>query len=839
MSVLNELLVFLSKHKNGEKTTHTGMYAPFKGSWCLIEPTDRDKFWEIYEKAYHESKGKRFGVGITEVQDGVCPVLVDIDMKFSTQDLSKGRQYTLSDIQYVLDVYVDAIKKHVKEPNMDCYVFEKPSPRIKDDHVKDGFHIMFMNVCVNKQIHKSIHQHVNQKVKTDKHLNHLLGIQTYDSLFDSAIVSNNWLMYGSHKQEEKQGYVVTHVYQGGKLHPHEFTGSPREFSIQGRSESECYEVIEEEPESECVSQEEHPDLYDKRFKVKSLLNMLNAQRCDEEPSWIRVGWVLRNIDPSFVDLWDAWSQQSEKYKPGECEKRWKRFKPKGYKINSLCYWAKEDNPEAYHEWMQKEMHSVIEYSIYCGAHYDIAMILFCKYEDRFKSTNPKRDEWYYFDNHRWHEMPAAYVLMNMMSTELTKDFARMHSHYKRRMIHTNPQVVKEFKEKADKCKKLMHQVKDNHFKSNVLKECARLFYDPEFEANLDDNANLIGFNNGVYDIENMVFRDGHPDDYLSKTTGIDYIEFKESDQVISDILSFFDKVFPQKDIREYVLTMFATFLGGSTEEQTFQIWTGGGSNGKSTVVDLFERCFGPEYTGKFSTTLLTRDRASSNACTPELQDVMRKRFASMQEPNDNDVIYTGAMKEYTGGDKIYSRGLYSKPTPFKPQFKLVMLCNKMPMIKGWDYGTWRRIRVVNFTSSFVDNPNPNNTNEFAKDRKLPLMFDEWKEAFMWLLIQYLKRYTEKGLKEPDAVIKASREYKKKSDAYFTFLEEHYLETSDDSDKVTSQEMYEIFKNWWRTTMTSQPPSKSDLMDYIQSNTKIKKSGKQYLTRLKYIHVVPM
>jgi putative DNA primase/helicase len=211
---------------------------------------------------------------------------------------------------------------------------------------------------------------------------------------------------------------------------------------------------------------------------------------------------------------------------------------------------------------------------------------------------------------------------------------------------------------------------------------------------------------------------------------------------------------------------------------------------------------------------------------------MKKRFASMQEPNDNDTIYTGAMKEYTGGDKIYSRGLFSSPTPFKPQFKLVLLCNKMPTIKGWDYGTWRRIRVVNFNSSFVDNPNPLNGTEYKKDRQLSTRFDKWKEAFMWLLLQYLAKYKKNGISEPMLVLNASKAYKKKSDMYFQFIDETFEQTGNESDKFAISQMYEGFKMWWKNSIgTGSMPIKNDLLDYISSNTKIHKLNKTHFNKL--------
>ena len=840
--MLNDLLIFLSNHKscNGKPAILTGMYPPFRGSWHVVDK-DMDTFWDLYTSIYTSAhkKGTRLGMGITEVQDEYCCVLIDVDLKFSKDDIAKGRIYTKDDICKIANIYKDIINRIViDQPIDDPYVFEKREPRMKENIVKDGFHIMFLNVVVNKQIHKYIHNEAISTIKKSNEFDHLIGIQELADILDCAIVNNNWMIYGTHKREENFGYQVTGRVSNDFYFYEVTCDDPRFFSIYGRSPSVIREDVSIESTQSTTSMdtivEDDTFCIDTCTKVKSLLNMLSDKRVEDEPLWIRVGWCLRNINTAFLPLWDEWSQRSSKYSPGECEKRWKRFKPMGFKMNSLCYWAKQDNPDAYEEWLQTNARMAIRYSINCGAHYDIAMILYCKYEDKYKSLNPKRsDDWYYFDNHRWHEMPGGYLLMNEMSIELSKEFSKMSYEYKKQMIHTDQTVVNENKNKMNRCLKLAYQVKDNGFKSGVLKECARLFYDPDFEKNLDDNANLVGFNNGVYDIEAKEFRPGQPDDYISKSTGIDYIEFDESSEIVKEIYQFFSQVLPNPEIREYVLTIFSTFLGGSTEEQTFQIWTGGGSNGKSTVVELFERAFGHEYTGKFSTTLLTRDRANSNACTPELQDVMRKRFASMQEPNDNDVIYTGAMKEYTGGDKIYSRGLYSKPTPFKPQFKLVMLCNKMPQIKGWDYGTWRRIRVVPFTSSFVDHPNPQNENEYAKDRKLTKKFDLWKEAFMWILIQRSKNYMKQGINEPRLVIQASSEYKKKSDAFMTFLEENFEQSNQEADKITSQQMYETCKLWWRNTMNTNPPTKSDLMDYIQFNTKYKKSGKNaYLLRFK-------
>ena len=58
------------------------------------------------------------------------------------------------------------------------------------------------------------------------------------------------------------------------------------------------------------------------------------------------------------------------------------------------------------------------------------------------------------------------------------------------------------------------------------------------------------------------------------------------------------------------------------------------------------------------------------------------------------------MEQLTGGDKLKARGLHKDPE-FKPQIKVVMCCNVLKSLDN-DDGTWRRIRVIEFISSFVD-----------------------------------------------------------------------------------------------------------------------------------------
>ncbi|MGI2906970.1 PriCT-2 domain-containing protein [Tolypothrix sp. VBCCA 56010] len=76
--------------------------------------------------------------------------------------------------------------------------------------------------------------------------------------------------------------------------------------------------------------------------AKSYLSALQPYRADNYFDWLQVGMSLKSVDESLLGEWDAWSQQSPNYEPGECEKKWKSFKSSGLTIGTLAYFAKQD-----------------------------------------------------------------------------------------------------------------------------------------------------------------------------------------------------------------------------------------------------------------------------------------------------------------------------------------------------------------------------------------------------------------------------------------------------------------------------------------------------------------
>ena len=82
------------------------------------------------------------------------------------------------------------------------------------------------------------------------------------------------------------------------------------------------------------------------------------EACDDYDIWITVGQSLHSLDDSLLDDWDEWSKQSEKYKAGECTRRWKSFDKGGARtLGSLIHHAKEFG------WKPSQEHKVVNREI--------------------------------------------------------------------------------------------------------------------------------------------------------------------------------------------------------------------------------------------------------------------------------------------------------------------------------------------------------------------------------------------------------------------------------------------------------------------------------------------
>ena len=548
--------------------------------------------------------------------------------------------------------------------------------------------------------------------------------------------------------------------------------------------------------------------------------------------WIRVGWALKNTSDKLFVSWIKMSSKSASFSFRDVPdyySMWQRFEsnnPNGLTNRSIMYWAKTDNYRDYQTIRKETVSYFIEQTLDKHTEFDLANVLYQIYKDQFVCVSIKNNVWYEYSNYKWNEIDSGNTLRLLISK-------KMHDIYMKKVQELVEEILKLdnndpksdlYRNRSNRLGEICVLLKTTSWKNNIMKEAKELFYDKTFMNKLDSNPYLLCFNNCVIDFKNKVSRKGQPDDYISKSTNIDYVPISKlqdtsSLSIIDEVKRFISELFPERELEEYMWQHLASTLIGTNENQTFNIYTGSGSNGKSKLVELMSKGLG-DYKATVPITLVTQSRNSIGSTSSEIVQLMGVRYAVMQEPSKGDKINEGIMKEITGGDPIQGRALFKDAVTFIPQFKLVVCTNVLFDIKSNDDGTWRRIRVCDFMSKFTDNPYNNEKfpkenfpHQFQIDKKIDEKFETWAPIFISMLVD-IGFKTGGRVTDCRQVLAVSDKYRESQDYLAEFAKER-IQKTEEKRFIKKTEIIEEFKNWYiinygRTSL----PNGKEITDYM-------------------------
>jgi P4 family phage/plasmid primase-like protien len=865
MNKLRERLYdFLEKHRYNENSpnpmTHQS-YGVFFGTFSLDKDARRE-FYRLYVDAVDAGVDN---LSILERQKDYAPIIVDVDLEVAQEDYTEGyRLYDDDLIENIISKYIEAINTYLDVPDrhdaLNAFLFEKQQPSEKETCYKDGFHLVFPNICAHSKVRHLLRYKVVKLCEDEGTFESFANIP--EKIIDKSVVSSNgWFLYGSRKPGG-QIYELTKVYnKDAKIiydHPSGIATNPetgtetyelytndtliRYLSVQSNNyrknnatplqeeyvdsdiDAECEKLgINSSMKAEQFKLEIPADKEDEARRANKYTSMLNEFRASDYHEWIRVGLALHNISDALLPTWIEFSKKCmSKFKQGECERNWRTMKNPAngnvLTIRSLAYWAKQDNPKEYEAFNKEEFKNMLRKSL-DGNTYYLAKSFHSKYSDRFVCSSIKNNTWWQFRKHRWERIEGGYTLTLLFSEDFANEYNREIAEISIKATTSAGIEKEELQQRRMRIDKIVEKLMNTTFKKTLLEECKSLFYDGEFEQKLDSNIHLIGFDNGVYDLESNVFRDGKPDDYITLSTHNDYYKWNEKNPYNKAIFGFFDQVMPNPKVKNYFLNALSTCLSGENKEEKLYIMNGNGSNGKSLTMDLMSYSLG-DYYMSCPITIITRKRGQSNETSPEKVRMKGRRCGVFQETDDGEKLNVGVMKEFTGGDKVLVRDLFkgsNEMIEFKPQMKYFLTCNQLPNVPSNDDGTWRRLRVINFGSKFVDGT-PTKPNEFKKDNTLKQKIHAWGPTFISYLIHiYATEYkAKKYLEEPEEVLACTNAYKMENDVYTEYINDNIEVTGDPKNIISEKSLYEDFKIWYKAFYNDNKniPKKLDFVKVI-------------------------
>lgn len=649
-------------------------------------------------------------------------------------------------------------------------------PKLNADEIANN-NLDNLRLGVVDAFHYSKHQHVAQGFIDE-------------SMFDDDVDEDYWMPF---YLSVYYGNGITKIKEKAPT----ITLKPRNARV---SEDECNEVM----------------------MSKIFLEMISEKRKSTKIYWLDIGKALYEIyDGSdeglneWVDMTHNLSNPEESVDPDICEREWATFSScVGLTIKTLAWYARTDNPEEYKRWHDKWIYQVLIKST-AGLHTDVAVALYrCYWLEFAFVASGKSGIWYRYRKHRWVKNEMGTDIRRITSDDFVRRYEELRAKLSRDVATTTDDTTKLRLEGYIKdITKLIGNLKKTGYKSNIFKEAQLQFEIKDFTSYLDQNPYCICHLNGVTEVDDdqVIFRDGKPEDYISKNTLVKWERNLnwESPQVKA-AMDWFGKVFVDPDLKETFLKYGASWFYGGNPDKLVPCFTGEGDNSKSLIVKAFEAVWG-QYCFKVPNSLFTATQKSSGSANPELAQANGARGGFSDELEEDEVLRTGLLKKISGGDSFFARFLHDNGGKVKVTFKFVVVCNKIPRMNSVHQSIKNRFLIIPFMSKFTNDASDNievqyKEKKFKRDPFFENQIPKLAPAILWIFSKYFGQYKREGLNTPQVVKEACEDYWKDVDIYEMFKDECITlawkdktkGVRDNDARVTTGDLHREFKQWFKT-----------------------------------------
>jgi putative DNA primase/helicase len=268
---------------------------------------------------------------------------------------------------------------------------------------------------------------------------------------------------------------------------------------------------------------------------------------------------------------------------------------------------------------------------------------------------------------------------------------------------------------------------------------------------------LLGTPGGVVDLRTGELGPTRGDDYITKNTAVAPAPLGTQAPLWLWVLARITA--GRTELQDYIQRYFGYCLTGVTRDQVFAFAHGTGANGKSLFITTVGSIMA-DYAATVPTELLMV--AQNERHPTELARLRGVRLAIGSETEEGRRWAEARIKSLTGGDVITARFMRQDFFEFRPQFKLAIIGNHKPSLRGVDEAMRRRLHLIPFTVTIPPE---------ERDPDLPdKLREEWPAILRWMIDGCLQ-WQRTGLQPPDAVRAATDEYLEAEDALNLWMEE--------------------------------------------------------------------
>jgi len=249
--------------------------------------------------------------------------------------------------------------------------------------------------------------------------------------------------------------------------------------------------------------------------------------------------------------------------------------------------------------------------------------------------------------------------------------------------------------------------------------------------------------------------------------------------------AFLDRVTKgDTELIAYIQKCVGYSLTGDTRTELVFFIYGEGQNGKSTFISTIRVLLGC-YAHRVSPDVFMQMKGKGSGGPKEsLANLRGKRFVAASEIEEGRRLHMALVKSLTGAETITADRKYEHEIEWQPTHHLWLSGNYRPEIRDDSIAAWRRLKIVPFTVHIPD---------AEKDEALKFkLLDELPGILAWAVRGCLA-YQREGLPEPQAVTRATNDYRKENDILGIFIDECCI--VENAASITNKQLRVELKAW--------------------------------------------
>jgi P4 family phage/plasmid primase-like protien len=289
----------------------------------------------------------------------------------------------------------------------------------------------------------------------------------------------------------------------------------------------------------------------------------------------------------------------------------------------------------------------------------------------------------------------------------------------------------------------------------------------------DANPYIINLENCLLDITTLKQREQTPAYLTMSKLPITY----DSTAECSRIERFLGEVIQDPHKLKEVLKFWAYVLLKDCRYEKALMLLGGGSNGKSVLIKLFEEAAGKDNCCNLSLHELEEDRFARSR-------LFGKTLNTYADNKSQRLKETGNLKTTISGDTVEGQEKFKPRFKFRPQAKLIISTNNPPQTDDRTHAFYRRWLIVMFERTFVPTDEIHEPNRIDPDLITKLTTQEELSGFLNLGLKYVPILINENGFTSEPIDKVKKEYEQKADHVSKYLQEYCIIDSTKKDYST-------------------------------------------------------